>query len=110
MPGVSSRIAVRPRRKAALSSTTAIRMGLSGLVGFILIMAVNAKTPRGKDARCREKGRESELRITHRAGECAKQLKPLRLGTLAPLRWFNFVLQLHGIKRLDGARSEEHTS
>jgi hypothetical protein len=30
-------------------------------------------------------------KVAHLAGEGAKQLKSLRLGTFAPLRWFNFV-------------------
>jgi hypothetical protein len=45
-----------------------------------------AKTQRA--GRC---GGEDRLEFTHLAAEGATQPKSLRLGTLAPLRWFNCV-------------------
>jgi hypothetical protein len=47
---------------------------------------VNAKTPRGKDAKGREMGRNKLIEVTHPAGEDGKQPKALRLCTFAPLR------------------------
>jgi hypothetical protein len=44
-----------------------------------------------KTQRAGKWGREDRPKVAHLTGEGAKQLKSLRLGTFAPLRWFNFV-------------------
>ena len=59
-----------------------------------LTTAVNAKTPRGKGTRDRKMTREKQGYITHPGGDSPHQPKPLRLGTFAPLRWFNCFFRL----------------